>query len=126
MEYNIIIEALSCAVQNQQQAEVNEGQANFEFVVINNTSDEQGQSTLDCIEQSPHEDEHLATQVTFQSADNTSASTNDAAGTEGQDPESTQATEAIRPREKNHKCDVCNKTFLHAGRIVSDIYNTSP
>ena len=43
-----------------------------------------------------------------------------------QNPESTQATESIRPREKNHECDVCNKTFLHVGRIVSDIYNTSP
>jgi hypothetical protein len=127
VEYNIIIEALSCAVQNQQQSEVNEGQTNFEFVVINNASDDQGQgqSTLDiCAEQLPEQQtEHVEAEITFHSADNTSATTNDAGvvSTEGQDVETAQATEAIQPREKTHKCDVCNKKFLHAGRILSII-----
>ena len=124
VEYNIIIEALSCAVQNQQQAEGNEGQTNFEFVVINNASDDQvqaqGQNTLQCIEQSEHQHEHVEAQVTFQDADDTSATTSNAPGapTEGQNVETPQATEAIQPRAKAHKCDVCNKTFSYAGRKV--------
>ena len=123
VEYNIIIEALSCAVQNQQQAEGNEGQTNFEFVVINNASDDQvqaqGPTTLQCIEQSQHRDEHVEAQVTFHNADNTSTTTSDAPGvpTEGQNVETAQATEAIQPRAKTHKCDLCNKTFSYAGSL---------
>lgn len=122
VEYNIIIEALNCAVQNHQQGEDSEGQANFEFVVINNPGDDQvqvqaeGQSTLDCVE--PTHQAHVEAQVTFESVDNISASIEDD-GTVCTDVETAQATEAIQPREKTHKCDVCNKAFLHAGRVLS-------
>ena len=131
VEYNIIIEALNCAVQNQQQAEANEGQANFEFVVINNTNDDhvegQGQSTLVCAEPLQHEQQVElvaadASQITFETVGNTfsavtPATANDVLGisTDEQEGQTAQATEAIQPREKTHKCGVCNKAFLHAG-----------
>ena len=124
VEYNIIIEALNCAVQNHQQTEGNEGQANFEFVVINNPVDEQvqaeGQSTLECVEPTQPLAEHveaIEAHITFESANNTSESIEDG-GTVCADVETTQATEAIQPKEKTHKCDVCNKAFLHAGRVL--------
>ncbi|XP_028415334.1 zinc finger protein 836-like [Dendronephthya gigantea] len=133
VEYNIIIEALNCAVQNQQQAESGEGQANFEFVVINNTNGDQveaqGQSSLDCAQPLQHEQQvELVdageSQITFETVGNsftavTPATTNDVLGvsTEEQEGETAQATEAIQPREKTHKCGVCNKAFLHAGSL---------
>ena len=133
VEYNIIIEALSSVVQNHQQ-EGNGDQANFEFVVINNPAegDEQApaQSTLDCVEQTHDEQgEHeVETQVTFESEAVIPTSTSDVGvvSTEVQDVETTQAAETILPnlpREKTHKCDVCNKAFLHAGRNVVFIHH---
>jgi hypothetical protein len=135
VEYNIIIEALSCAVQNEQQTEASEGQTNFEFVVINNASDDQvqvqaeGQSTLQCIEQSQDQHADVEAQVTIENSENTSATTNDAADVsteeqdQSQDTETTQAAEAIQPSiqpsKKTHKCDVCNKAFIYAGRKVT-------
>ena len=139
VEYNIIIETLNPVVQHQHD-EGNESHTNFQYVINTNGDHCQDESTLECIQQSHQRTEDVNALAELEKTQDQATIGDSEVSTDVEQDggqgnfvcvETTQpqqeedgrtcldSANTAQAKKKTYNCDICSKTFLHAGtRIV--------